>query len=588
MPEPTRKRWGLPSDPCPPAWREGGAGLGLPGPVAQVLWNRGVCTPEAVHGFLEPNLASLGDPFLLSGMTAAVDRLGRALREKERVFVFGDFDADGIASSALAIGVLRALAGRRGSGPGGDAPEQAIRSISPDRKEGFGLTERVVRDVSDQGGRLLLTVDCGTSADRAIGVAVELGIDVVVADHHKRESAAPPVAVLVNPNLAGERYPFRDLAGVGVVHRLLDALTRENADEAAILRDHLDLVALGTVADVVPLRGENRVLTWHGLRRMGVGSRPAWSALADSCGLDLTWISSIDIAFKLAPRLNAPGRLGSPARAIGLLLAKTAAEARVLAATLENDNRERRDRHERVLKEALESVEGRPPGSAEPIILGSREWTAGVLGIVASRLMEKFQVPVVLVSLQGETARGSARTPPGHDLLAWLGGVSEYLERFGGHPQAAGVSMDPSKFDDFRRALLLRDAPRHEEAVQHIDGELDPAAGDLELARALERLAPFGAGNAEPLFLGHCVCRHPRVQRSRHLRFFAGDGNAAPDCIGFGMGRNSREVPRDGAPIEMLYLPTVNRHRGEEHLQLKLRALRPAPVAGPPVAPGDG
>jgi single-stranded-DNA-specific exonuclease len=595
MSEPSPKRWVLPASPCPVGWGENGAGVGLPRAVAEVLWNRAIRSEEQVRDFLEPDLGSLADPFLLSGVAAAVDRLGRATREKERVFVFGDFDADGTAAAALAIGVLRALArgradrGRERIGEAGEDRESAIQSISPERREGFGLTERVVREVRERGGRLLLTVDCGTSANHAIGVARELGVDVLVADHHAPGDVIPQPAILVNPNLPGERYPFRDLAAVGVVHRLLDALTRETAGDAAILRRQLDLVALGTVADVVPLVGENRVLTWHGIRLMRDHPRPVWPALAESCGLDPEWISSIDIAYRLAPRLNAPGRLGSPARAIALLLAEHASEARAIAAEVEDDNRERRDRHEKILKEVLRRVESGPRMPDDPIVLGSNDWSAGVLGIVASRLVETYRVPVVLVSLQGEVARGSARTPRGHDLLAWLGGVRDHLVQFGGHPQAAGVSMLPSRFEAFRTALLLREVPvRGEEPVQRIDAELDPAACDLDLARALERLAPFGAGNAEPLFLGRCTVRRVRRERSRHLRFTAGDGNAAPDCIGFGMARSECELPRPGSRLDLLYLPVVNRHRGEERLQLKLRAFRVAEDGGPLAAAGNG
>ena len=595
MPEPSPLRWLLPAAPCPPGWGESGAGVGLPRAVAEVLWNREIRSEEQVHGFLEPDLGSLADPFLLSGMKEAVERLDRAIREKERVFVFGDFDADGAAAAALAIGVLLAVARGRSNGDrertggGREDPESAIRSISPERKEGFGLTERVVREVSEKGGHLLLTVDCGTSANHAIGVASELGVDIMVADHHLPEDVIPRSAILLNPNLPGESYPFHDLAAVGVVHRLLDALTRENAGEASILRQQLDLVALGTVADLVPLVGENRVLTWHGLRLMREHPRPAWPALAESCGVDPAWISSIDIAYRLAPRLNAPGRLGSPARSIALLLAEHAGEARAIAADVESDNRERRDRHEKILKEVLQQVESGPRVPGEPIVLGSREWSAGVLGIVASRLVETYRVPVVLVSLQGDIARGSARTPRGHDLLVWLGGVREYLVQFGGHPQAAGVSMPPSGFDAFRTALLrLKPPVREEEATHRVDAEMDPAACDLDLAHALERLAPFGAGNAEPLFQGRCTVRRVRRERSRHLRFTAGDGNAAPDCIGFGMGRSDCELPRPGSRLDLLYLPVVNRHRGDERLQLKLRAFRAAEGGGSPVVPGNG
>jgi single-stranded-DNA-specific exonuclease len=595
MPEPIGKRWVQPVSPCPPWWGKNGAGLGLPRVVAEVLWNRGVCSEAQARAFLEPDLGSLADPLLLSGMAAAVDRLNRAIREHERVFVFGDFDADGTAAAALAIGVLRAVARLRGDGGGhrdadrGRDRAQAIRSISPERREGFGLTERVVREVVENGGRLLLTVDCGTSANQAIGLARELGVDILIADHHAPGDVIPGPAILVNPNIPGERYPFRDLAAVGVVYRILDALTRDDAEEAAVLREHLDLVALGTVADMVPLVGENRVLTWHGLRRMRERLRPAWPALAESCGLDPAWITSIDIAYKLAPRLNAPGRLGSPARAIDLLLEENAAEAGKIAKEVEWANRERRDRHEKILHEAVELLESSPRAPGDPIVLGSRDWSAGVLGIVASRLVERYRVPVVLVSLQGETARGSARTPPGHDLLAWLRGVRECLLQFGGHPQAAGVSMRPEGFEWFRAALLRREAPvPAEESVYRIDAEFDPAQCDVDLARAIEHLAPFGTGSEEPLFFGRCTCRRARVERSRHLRFSAGDGNTAPDCIGFGMGHGAAGLPRSGSRLDLLYLPVVNRHRGEERLQLKLRAFRAAEGEGAPAPPESG
>ncbi len=595
MPEPHPKRWVLPETPCPPGWRESGAGIGLPPAAAEVLWNRGVSSPAQAESFLEPSLESLADPFLFTHMAAAVDRLGRALEDGERVFVFGDFDADGTAASALTIGVLRAVArSRRARGSGGcdDAsgdPGARIQSISPQRIEGFGLTERVVREVRSRGGRLLVTVDCGTSANHAIGVARELGVDVVVVDHHAPGDVIPESAILVNPNLPHERYPFRDLAAVGVAHRLLDALTRHSEAESEMLRRQLDLVALGTVADVVPLVAENRILTWHGLRLMREHPRPAWLALADACRVDPAWIDSTDIAYRLAPRLNAPGRLGSPARAVALLLADDADTARRIGAEVEDDNRERRERHEKILKEVLQVVEASSRGATDPIILGSASWTAGVLGIVSSRLVEAYRVPVVLVSLQGEVGRGSARTPRGHDLLAWLGGVREHLVQFGGHPQAAGVSMFPANFERFRASLLARPVPaRAAEAVQQADAALDPLTCDLELARAIERLAPFGVGNEEPLFIGGCKARRVRVERSRHLRFAAGEGPAAPDCIGFGLGRHARALPRTDFALELLFLPIVNRHRGSERLQLKVRALRLAQPDAPAAAPGNG
>lgn len=578
MNDPSRTRWVLPASPAPAEWRALREPLGLPGPLLTALWNRGVRSEAEARRFLHPQLSDLEDPYALFGMPRAAERLRQAVTDHERIFVFGDFDVDGLTSSVLASTVLGELGAQ-------------VAAMVPNRLEdGFGLSVRAVEAARDFGARLLLAVDCGTSAHAAAARATELGIDLIVADHHVPGDRLPDMLALVNPRLEPPRYPFPDLAAVGVVYKILQAVTRGIGPEAeTLLTAQLDLVALGTVADVVPLRGENRVFARLGLERMRDLARPGLLALAEQAEIEPGRLEALDLAFRIAPRLNAPGRLGSPERSLALLRSDTIEEARLCAHEVEADNRERRRQHERVLHEALRVVNemaDRKPRQA--IVIGSAAWHPGVLGIAASRLAERFRVPVVLVSLRGPMARGSARTPVGIDLLALMRRAEADLAAFGGHPQAVGVSLRPDRFESFQRALAgweLPDADDRAPALA-LDGELDPGLVDLDLALQLERIAPFGSGNEEPLFLGRVFCHHLRVDQGRHLRFRAGRGRGATDCIGFGMGKRSAEIPGSGAIVEVAYTPTVNRHRGEERLQLKIRALRLA--GGSEAVGGDG
>jgi len=282
--------------------------------------------------------------------------------------------------------------------------------------------------------------------------------------------------------------------------------------------------------------------------------------------------------------LNAPGRLGAPDRSLALLLAADLEEARRRAEEVEADNRERRSHHERVLEEARRLIEDGPRRDpARPIVLGSANWHPGVLGIVAARLADRYRVPVLLVSLQGAVARGSARTPDRFDLLKLMATVSEHLDTFGGHRQAAGLSLRPERFAAVQEALESHDLIATSAADPpglRVDGRLEPEAVDLELARQLDRLSPFGAGNAEPIFVGRAFSRDVRVEQGRHLRFRAGRGRGAADCVGFGLGPRAEEIPASGARIEMAYTPSINRHRGEERLQLKLRDFRLSEAGG--------
>ncbi len=577
MPEPPRKRWSLPQAGCPPEWAALGPELGIPGPGLAVLWNRGLRSRGEIPRFLDPAIEHLEDPYLLTDMRPAVERLRRALDARETALCFGDYDVDGITAAALWARVLRGLGGR-------------IGTLIPNRMEdGFGLSARAVERARECGAGLLIVSDCGTTAHAAVARARELGIDVLIADHHIPDAELPPVTALVNPWRRDDRYPFRHLAAVGVSFKVLQALCREVGAEAErLLHDQLDLVALGTVADVSPLQGENRVLVCLGLRQMRERPRPAMSALIEAAGIEDRNLESSDLAFFLAPRLNASGRLGAPERALALLLEDDPGEARRLARRLEEDNRERRKLNEKVQDDAARVLRGDGGWSGRgPIVLGSPDWHPGVLGIAASRLADRYGVPVVLVSLAGEIARGSARTPPGGDLLALLATAQLHLRSFGGHRQAAGLSLRPEDFPAFQDALALAAAASGAGADLAepipLDGELDPAACDLTLVRFLDRLGPFGSGNEEPLFFGRALCRGPRVVQGRHLRLRAGPAGGT-DCVGFGLGPRAGEIPHGGVLLELIYRPSLNRYHGEDRVQLKIREFR---LGGRGAGPGS-
>lgn len=569
MPDSPRKRWVVPPGvPHPPEWAGVRRELAIPAILLDTLWHRGLRTPTDVERFLKPRLEDLHDPTLLTDCERAVDRIRLGLDREETFFVFGDYDVDGITAAALWTRVLRHFGAQ-------------VECMVPNRMEdGYGLTPRSVERAVRAGASILISNDCGTTAHEAVTYAQERGIDVIVIDHHMPEATLPPAFALVNPRRPGDRYPFRDLAAVGVAFKVLQRFVERFGSELDrnFLLGLLDLVAIGCVADVVPLRGENRIFSHFGMRVLRHRRRPAMQALVEQAGLADKHLESSHIAFSIAPRLNAAGRLGHPELALALLLAENLEEARALAARLESDNDQRRRLHEVVLAEALHAMA--EEGDAHPnraIVLGQSNWHPGVLGIAASRLVERFRVPVILVSLDGEVARGSGRTPAGYDLLAIVRAAASSLSTFGGHRQAVGLSMKPSSFGEFQALLRAQSevllAGESVEATLELDGALEPAQCDLDLVRWMERLGPFGEGNAEPLFFGHAFCRPGRVLQERHLRLEILSGGRPLDCIGFGLGGWHEEIPAGGVELKLAYTPTLNRFRGQEKVQLKLREI---------------
>ena len=505
--------------------------------TASVLVRRGFGDPEAARAFLAGE-QPLHDPFLLGDMPSAVERIHTAVAEGRRICVHGDYDADGICATALAVLVLRELGAQ-------------VEWHLPSRfDEGYGVASSTLERLADGGCELVLTVDCGITAVAEVAAARARGLDVIVSDHHRPGEELPECPLVVTRPSA---YPFADLCGTGVVYKLGEALLGSESDA---LRRHLDLVALATVADVVPLVGENRTLTIAGLRALARTQKPGLQALMRVARVDPAAVDAGAVGFRIAPRLNAAGRLGHPERALELLLTEDRERARVLADGLEELNRDRQAVEERILRAALQQVEEWPDAKRRRrgYVLSGEDWHEGVIGIVASRLVERFHRPVVLIAGTDGLWKGSGRSIPSFDLHAALGVCAQFLERYGGHRAAAGLSIAPERVEAFAgafaaqaEALLPEDDLR---PVTVVDAVLPRGTKlTLELCAELRRLAPFGLGNpAVTLLAPGCELGDlATVGEGRHLRFrVRRDGIDSGGAIAFGQGTQLDRFRREG------------------------------------------
>jgi single-stranded-DNA-specific exonuclease len=541
--------------------------LGLPLPMAHALVNRGVGDAARVQRFLSPTLEDLHDPYLLLDVDRAVDRIRTAIDRGEGILVHGDYDVDGITSTFLLYSALR------------DLGAKAEYRIPHRTRDGYGLSRDAMEDARRRGCGLVITVDCGVTAIEAVERGRELGIDTVITDHHEPPAVLPPAHAIVNPLRPGCAYPFKSLAGVGVTFKLVEALLRGRGGiERAC--EYLDVVALGTIADVVPLVGENRVLARLGLDRLNRGERAGLRALADVAGLGGRPISSGQVAFVLAPRINAAGRMGNAEQGLLLLLARDSSEAHAIAGSLEEDNMLRRRYDEQALEDAARRVEteGGWPDCAS-ILLWSESWHAGVIGIVASRLVERYQRPTVLVALDGERGRGSGRSVPGLDLNEVLGRCSDLLEAFGGHAFAAGLTVRRERLPELRTRLeaLVRERLSPDDCVPRLRLDSDVHLGecDLNLVQWLERMSPHGLDNPEPLFRASDlrVEHASAVGGGKHLRIQVRDATGSAAGIGFGLGEMVRTLA-PGQRVDLACVPTRNEWMGETRVQLKVKGVR--------------
>ena len=540
---------------------------GVSGLTARLLVNRGITSAAGAEQFLHGSLAGCHDPLLLRGMKEAVERLVAARREREPVCVHGDYDVDGITATALLMEFFRRV--------GFDC----FYHIPLRMEHGYGLAAAGIHTAAAQGARVIVTVDCGVTAVTGAELCRSLGVDLIITDHHTPEAVLPDACAVINPQQPECRFPFKALAGVGVAFNLLIALRARLREEGMLpdgnqpnLREYLDLVALGTVADVVPLADENRLFVAAGLKELTAGRRPGIAALKQVAGLSGA-VSSSDVGFKLAPRLNACGRLEDAARGVELLLTTDPAEAAVIAAELNAGNHERRQIEKEILHEAVALLEA---GGDERsgIVLGSPSWHPGVIGIVASRLVERYHRPAVLVALGDDSGRGSGRSIPGFHLYDALAACSGSLLNFGGHRYAAGLTIDPAALDSFRDAF-----ERHAAAVLDpddlcpellFDAELAPEEVTAGLPGELAPLEPHGAGNPAPLFLLRQVRVDGRqLLKEKHLKLRLALPGGPVDALAFNRG----DFNCSGA-VDLVFSPEISVWNGRHRLQLMVRDLR--------------
>lgn len=544
----------------------------MPLPFAEILLRRGLSDAESVRAFLAPRLETLHDPFLLPDMGAAVERVEHALSRGEGILVHGDYDADGMSAAALLTLALRRLGGR-------------VETFVPHRtRDGYDLSEAGLERAARSGASLIVTADCGISAVGAVARAARQGRDVIVTDHHRPGPRLPAAEAVVDPMRSDSTYPFRGLSGVGVAFKLVQALFGRAGADPAEANQHLDLVAIGTVADQMPLTGENRALVRAGLLALERTRKPGLRALLRRVGAEDGERATADlISYRLGPRLNSVGRMTSAEAGLRLLMTGDPHEAERLAAHLDHQNAQRREADRRVWNEVERMLGERyDPARDRAVVLWGDGWHPGVIGIVASRVSEATMRPAVVVAFDGEIGRGSGRSIRGFHLFRALQELAPLLERFGGHRMAAGFSIRRERVEEFAdglRGLAARELP-DEAAVDELRVELAVPLERLDAALRewILRLEPFGAENPAPVLVARRVGLdriRPVGARGGHLRLELVDGAARLGAIGFGLGDREAELRAPGLRDVALHLEE-NRWNGRKHLQARVLDVRPA------------
>lgn len=543
--------------------------------IARLLVRRGFSDEIQAERFLNGTVAHLPDPFALPDMEAAVDRLLQAAERREKVVVFGDYDVDGMTGTAQLCAYFREIG-------------RPLHPLLPHRlHDGYGLTDKAVRRIEAEKPQLLVTIDNGTKSSAEISRLKSQGVETIVIDHHETPTPEswPPVVALVNPKRTDSRFPERDIASAGLVFLLLMAL-RSRARERGItplpnLKRYLDLACLGTIADVVPLTGTNRLIAKYGLEELGISGRPGLKALGVSANVAPP-VNVTHVAFRLAPRLNAAGRLADPKLSLDLLLATRHEEAYALAARLEELNRERQSVEELVTKEAIRQIE-ETQADRKGIVAAGRGWHLGVVGIVAAKLVERFERPAIALAISedGREAKGSARSIAGYSVYEPLKKIEEMMIRFGGHAAAAGMTVDGSRVEEFSKAFdraVRESLDQARPPSLDIDATLPLSQINGPLVRDLARLEPFGPGNAEPVFLASDVslegCRVVGAGARGHLKAQVCQSGARIDAIGFDWGSYMATAQKIRAH-HVAFTPQINEWNGQKSMQLKIKFLAP-------------
>ncbi|OIO35629.1 MAG: single-stranded-DNA-specific exonuclease RecJ [Candidatus Omnitrophica bacterium CG1_02_44_16] len=539
--------------------------LSVSGLFAQLLINRGISGKAEALSFLRPGLSGLHDPFAMEGMAKCVERIRLAVKRKEKVFIATDFDVDGVTSCVLLETELKRL-------------KLEVAHYVPNRvKDGYGLNRQAVELAKRFGANVFISLDCGITSVREIKELKNLKIDCLIVDHHEPPAGElPPAFAILDPKQKTCHYPFKDLAGVGLAYKLAQALGTSDP------REHLDLVALGTVADVVPLRGENRIFVKHGLDVLNATKKEGLKSLMAVAGIKKKKISTHSISFILAPRINASGRVDSANSSLDMLLSEDPKEADRLAQYINENNKERQKIEEKVLTEAMGLIERDVNFKDDLIIVLCKEdWHPGVLGIVASKIVDRFYRPAIIISLQDNVGRGSARSVRNFHIYEALAQCGSFLKEFGGHKYAAGLTIDRANIAEFKAFLnvIARAKFKNENLspILEVDAQIPLSLIDERLFRDIDRLSPYGEGNRRPIFVSRdlVVKSKPQLVGKNSLKFWVSDGELTYEAIGFGM-KDFFGMVSEARPIDLAYCLGRDDWNSANLLQLEIKDIKPS------------
>ena len=532
--------------------------------LSAILVNRNITDKKDIDVFLNPTRKDFHNPYLMPDMEQAVDRILMAIDKKEKVIIYGDYDVDGITS----ITVIKKFLKERGLDVGYYIPNRL--------DEGYGLNKEAVEKIANEGYTLIITVDCGISGIEEIKYAYEKGMEVIVTDHHEPLEELPKCVAVIDCKRKDNKYPFKNLAGCGVVFKLTQAISQKlNLDEKEYLK-YLDIVCVGTISDIVPLVDENRVIAKLGLKLVEQTRNPGLKALLVASGYKE--VNSNTVSFGIAPRINACGRIGKEEEALKLFLTENIVEAGNITDKLNKYNRERQEIEKRIFEEALSKIEKQHLDQNNVIVVGSENWHHGVIGIVASKITELYFKPSILICFEGNEGKGSGRSIPGFDLHEALCESSEYLEKYGGHEMAVGLSLKKENFQKFADKFEEIDKKAHTEEIEsviNIDEEITLKDVNIETVESLKALEPFGEANKLPVFIykNLKIDSIRALSEGKHLKLTLKDGNTIINGIGFNMGKYAEEF-RISDKIDVLGVLEINSFNGRDTIQINMRDIR--------------
>lgn len=542
------------------------AKFGISEVLARILVNREITKEEGVKVFLEPTRNDFYDPLLLPDMKKAVDRIIKAIETKEKVVIFGDYDVDGITS----VTVLKKFLKERGLETGYYIPNRL--------EEGYGLNQNAIEKIKEEKYTLMITVDCGISSINEIEECNKLGIQTIITDHHEQAEKIPNAYAVVDAKRKDNQYPFRELAGVGVVFKLIQAISKELGLEDKEYLKYLDIVAIGTISDIVPLVDENRVIAKLGLRLVEMTRNIGLKELINTLGYSK--IDSNTISFGVAPRINACGRMGHQEEALKLFLTDNIVEAKDITRNLNKYNTERQEKEKEILRQALEELENEDLENKSTIVLGGDNWYHGVIGIVASKITESFFKPTILIDFEDGEGKGSGRSIPGFDLHEALNYSSEHLEKFGGHAMAVGLTIKKEEFENFKSKFEEIAKIKNVKQIQpiiKIDSQITRKDFNFETIKEIKKLEPFGEKNERPKFLYKNLKINSirALSEGKHLKLTLKDDNFIIDAIGFNLGSLASEF-LIGDKVDVVGTLEENNYNGMEKIQINIKDIMKA------------